>query len=153
MGTSYKKYVEKLAGTYQCVRTEKGMPFSHNSCICISSQAIDRAVEDLLLEKLTPEAVCSAHEIQKELEKRQHDANIFFVLQVEKARYESELAGKRYMNADPENRLVCSELERIWNDKMGILSKCESELKNMKGMPRNQRSHTTLPPSVGFRKE
>jgi len=33
------------------------------------------------------------------------------------------------MNADPENRLVCSELERIWNEKMGILSKCESELK------------------------
>ena len=31
------------------------------------------------------------------------------------------------MNADPENRLVCSELERIWNEKMGILSKCELE--------------------------
>jgi len=65
MGTSYKKYGEKLAGTYQCVRTEKGMPFSHDGCICISSQAVDRAVEDLLLEKLTPEAVRSAHEIQK----------------------------------------------------------------------------------------
>lgn len=129
MGVSYKKYGERLAGTYHCVRTNKGEPFSHDSCICISSRAVDQAVEAVLLEKLTPEAVRSAHRIQKELEKRQHDSDNFFALQVEKARYEAELARKRYMNADPENRLVCSELERIWNEKMGILSKCESELK------------------------
>ncbi len=50
-------------------------------------------------------------------------------MQVERARYESELARKRYMNADPENRLVCSELERLWNEKMNLLFKSEMEQK------------------------
>ena len=45
------------------------------------------------------------------------------------ARYESELARKRYMNADPENRLVCSELKRLWNEKMNVLFKSEMEQK------------------------
>ena len=45
------------------------------------------------------------------------------------ARYESELARKRYMNADPENRLVCSELKWLWNEKMNVLFKSEMEQK------------------------
>ncbi len=129
MNTSYKKYDKKLVGMYQCIRIAKGEPFWHEKCVCISSSVVDKAVEAVLMDKLTPEAIRSANEVQKELEKRRHDTNNFFAMQVEKARYESELARKRYMNADPENRLVCSELERIWNEKMGILSKCEAEYK------------------------
>jgi hypothetical protein len=33
------------------------------------------------------------------------------------------------MNADPENRLVCTELERLWNEKMADLLKSETELR------------------------
>lgn len=60
----------------------------------------------------------AADEVARELEKRKHNEDIYFVMQVEKAKYEVDLAKRRYMNADPENRLVSAELERLWNEKM-----------------------------------
>lgn len=129
MNTAYKKYKGDLIGTYQCVNTGSEAPFAHSRCICIGSRTADQAVEAELFKRLTPQAVRCAYQVQEELEKRKNETDHFFAMQVEKARYESELARKRYMNADPENRLVCSELERLWNEKMNILFKREMEQK------------------------
>ena len=37
---------------------------------------------------------------------------------VERARYEPELAQRRYMDVDPSNRLVADTLETDWNQKL-----------------------------------
>jgi len=39
-------------------------------------------------------------------------------LQLEQARYEARLAQRQYDAVDPDNRLVASELERRWNEKL-----------------------------------
>lgn len=129
LSLSYKSYHGTQHGQYVCGHIQKGMPYSHKQCLCINGRVVDEAVSDIVLQKLTPEAVKAASEIQKELETRAKSEKNYFVLQVEKSQYEVELARKRYMNADPENRLVCSELEKLWNERMNQLTRAESELK------------------------
>jgi hypothetical protein len=47
--------------------------------------------------------------------------------QHERTRYEAELARRRYMSVDPDNRLVASTLEAEWNDKLRIHSDAAAE--------------------------
>ena len=46
-------------------------------------------------------------------------------LQLEQARYETRLAQRQYDAVDPENRLVASELERRWNEKLERVAQLE----------------------------
>ena len=46
---------------------------------------------------------------------------------VERARYEAELAQRRYMRVDPENRLVADSLEADWNQKLRALTDAQQE--------------------------
>jgi hypothetical protein len=46
-------------------------------------------------------------------------------LQVDRARYESELARRRFLRVDPDNRLVAASLEAEWNSKLHALSEAE----------------------------
>ena len=46
-------------------------------------------------------------------------------MQLEQARYEARLAQRQYDAVDPDNRLVASELERRWNEKLERVSHLE----------------------------
>jgi len=46
-------------------------------------------------------------------------------LQLEQARYEARLAQRQYDSVDPSNRLVASELERRWNEKLERVAQLE----------------------------
>jgi len=128
LSVNYKKEKGSSYWQYVCSHIRKGEPFSHKSCICISGRVVDQAVSDIVLQRLTPEAVKAAKEIWQELNNRKTAEDHYFVMQIEKAKYEAELAKKRYMNADPENRLVAAELERLWNERMAQLAKATKEL-------------------------
>jgi hypothetical protein len=43
----------------------------------------------------------------------------------DRARYESELARRRFLRVDPDNRLVAASLEAEWNTKLRALSEAE----------------------------
>ena len=47
---------------------------------------------------------------------------------IERARYEAELAERRYEGVDPSNRLIASTLEKRWNDSMQRMADLEAEL-------------------------
>ena len=53
--------------------------------------------------------------VQKELESRSEESDRLRHQAVERARYESDLARRRYMRCDPDNRLVADSLEAEWN--------------------------------------
>ena len=61
---------------------------------------------------------------------------------VEKARYEADLARRRFMGVDPDNRLVALELESAWNQRLSQLqeaeNKYEEELKKNAIPPENE---------------
>jgi hypothetical protein len=58
--------------------------------------------------------------VQKELESRSDENDRLRRQAVERAHYESDLARRRYMRCDPDNRLVADSLEGEWNQALRI---------------------------------
>src|SRR5271157_5849060 len=87
------------------------------SCQSIAGMPVDEAIGELIAAKMTPAAVELALEIRKEIEARHEEADRLRLRAVERARIEADLAQRRFMLVDPNNRLVADTLEREWNDK------------------------------------
>jgi hypothetical protein len=81
---------------------------------------------------INPLAIKAAIKVQNELGARKLEADKFYDQQVERAQYEAELAKKRYMSVDPGNRLVATELEASWNQKLRHLEEMQQNLKKKK---------------------
>jgi len=61
------------------------------------------------------------------LRARRSEVDRLHKAQVDRARYEAELAQHQYMLVRPENRLVADTLEKRWNEKLSELAKAEQE--------------------------
>jgi DNA invertase Pin-like site-specific DNA recombinase len=92
-----------------------------SSCQYIPGAAIDKAISKLLLASVTPLALEVALQVQKELENRFNEADKLRRQQVERVEYEANLARRRFMQVDPDNRLVADTLEAEWNEKLRCL--------------------------------
>jgi hypothetical protein len=79
----------------------------------------------MLVETLTPIALEVALSVQKEMQSRWDEADRLRRLKVDRARYESELARRRFLRVDPDNRLVAASLEAEWNVKLRGLAEAE----------------------------
>ena len=75
----------------------------------------------------TPVALEVALAVQQELHARIEEADKLRYQKVERARYESDLTRRRYMQVDPENRMVADVLEAEWNNKLRVLSQAQEE--------------------------
>ena len=96
-------------------------------CQWISGKAVDEAVGDLLLEIVTPTAIEATLAVQQELQTRLDEVERLRKQQVERARYEAELAQRRYMRVDPDKRLVADTLEADWNRKLRAFQEAQQE--------------------------
>ena len=94
-------------------------------CQGIPGSGIDEAIGELLLEMLTPATLEVALAVQQELRQRLDEADGLRRQQVERARYEADLARQRYMSVDPNNRFVADALEADWNDKLRALTEAQ----------------------------
>ena len=88
---------------------------------------VDRAIGELLVESMTPLALEVALSVQDELANRADEADRLRRQQVERARYEAELAQRRYLRVDPDNRLVAATLEAEWNNKLRALDAAQDD--------------------------
>ena len=75
----------------------------------------------LLLDTLTPHALEVALTVQAELDTRAAEADALRRGHVERARHRADLARRRYLAVDPDNRLVADSLEADWNDALRAL--------------------------------
>jgi hypothetical protein len=69
----------------------------------------------VLLETVTPLTLEITLTVQQELQTRLEETDQLHRRAVERARYEADLARRRYLHVDPANRLVADELEAHWN--------------------------------------
>jgi hypothetical protein len=90
-------------------------------CQAIPGAVVDHAVGALLLDTLTPHALEVALTVQAELDTRAAEADALRRQAVERARHRSDLARRRYLAVDPDNRLVADSLEADWNDALRAL--------------------------------
>jgi DNA invertase Pin-like site-specific DNA recombinase len=115
----------RLEAWYVCgqAHNSRGEP----SCQSIAGRPIDTAIGDLIATEMTPAAVELALEIRKEIDARHEEADRLRLRAVERAQFEADLAQRRFMLVDPNNRLVADTLEREWNDKLRALAKAREE--------------------------
>jgi hypothetical protein len=78
-------------------------------------------------ESMTPAAVELALEIRREIEARYEEADQLRCRMIERAQIDADLAQRRFMLVDPNNRLVADTLEREWNDKLRALAETRQE--------------------------
>jgi DNA invertase Pin-like site-specific DNA recombinase len=115
----------RLCPEYVCQR--KGIENAEPLCQRIPGSDIDRVVSDMLLELVSPVTLEVALTVQQELQARLDESDRLRRQQVERTRYEAELAQRRYMRVDPENRMVADSLEADWNQKLRTLSETQQE--------------------------
>jgi DNA invertase Pin-like site-specific DNA recombinase len=87
-------------------------------CQTIHGGALDAAIGEILIEAMTPLSIEVALGVQQELATRQEEADRLRRQHVERAKYEAELAQRRFLKVDPDNRLVADVLEADWNAKL-----------------------------------
>lgn len=76
----------------------------------------------MIVTSMTPAAVELAWEIRREIEARHDEADRLRLRAIERAKFDADLAQRRFMLVDPGNRLVADTLEQEWNDKLRILA-------------------------------
>jgi DNA invertase Pin-like site-specific DNA recombinase len=96
-------------------------------CQDMPGAGIDAAIGSLLIELMTPLTLDVTLAVQEELTARAMEADRLRQQQVDRARYEVELARRRYMQVDPANRLVAASLEADWNDALRRLDAVQDE--------------------------
>ncbi len=96
-------------------------------CQRLLGAGLDTAIADLLLAQVTPLAIETSIQIHEELHAHIQEASRLRAQQVERARYAAELAQRRFLRVDPENRLVADVLEADWNARLRELAQVQEE--------------------------
>ncbi len=125
MSVRYKHRGGRLLPQYVCAGP--GVQLARHGCQSIPGQSIDDAVAGLLVEAMSPLSLEVSLAVQQELQERLDEADKLRRTQVDRARYEMELARRRYMRVDPDNRFVAASLEADWNLKLKELAAAEEE--------------------------
>jgi hypothetical protein len=115
---------------YLCQR--EGIEHGKPSCQTINGEQIDKAISELLLQTMTPMALDVALAVQQEIQVRLEEVDRLRRKQVERARYEADLAQRRYLQVDPANRLVADVLESEWNGKLRALNEAQEEYERLR---------------------
>jgi DNA invertase Pin-like site-specific DNA recombinase len=97
-------------------------------CLRVCGVQIDKAVVDAFLKTVTPAGVKAAMLAEKDIEADREASLSQWGLLVERARYETERAERRYRAVEPENRLVARTLEAEWEHRLNELFSKEAEL-------------------------
>ncbi len=125
MTTTYHIRDGRRIPGYVCQRSE--LQWEKNYCQRVTGACIDDAVGDLLVRQMSPMVLEMAIEVQRELQLRADQADRLRHREVERAGYEADVARRRYLRVDPDNRLVADELENIWNDKLRAVQAAQEE--------------------------
>src|SRR5215831_13768615 len=115
-----------LCGRCPLQRGESGL------CQTVHGGALDAAIGDIVIEAMTPLAIEVALTVQQELASRHEEADRLRRQHVERARYEADLAQRRFLEVDPDNRLVADALEADWNDKLRALAAAQEAYEKAK---------------------
>ncbi|MCX6382894.1 MAG: recombinase family protein [Actinobacteria bacterium] len=141
MSVRYQKNCSKLVPIYMCIKDY--IKSGKKVCQTVMGEKVDEEISKMLLEMLNPLAIKAAIKVEDELNKRKLEADNFYRQQVERAKYDMEIARKRYMLVDPANRLVATELESEWNGKIRELEKIKDGYEKKKKDDLKEMTKTT----------
>src|SRR5581483_7689852 len=134
MTVRYHSRRGQLVPDYVCQR--EGIEHGEPICQHLPGAAIDEAIGNILVEAVTPITLEVALAVQQELQSRLEEADRLRQQQVERSRYEAELARRRYLRVDPDNRLVADSLEADWNGKLKLLAEAQQVCEQQRAQDR-----------------
>ncbi len=111
MGIEYHQVRGDVRGKPSYICKEQLVRRGGEVCQTISGNVVDAAIGVLLVELVIPMNLEVTLAVQRELESQAAEIDTMRRQHVERTRYEAELARRRYMNVDPDNRLVANSLE------------------------------------------
>jgi len=111
---------------YHC----RGASINHGSgkCISFGSLRVDQAVANEVLKTLSPIGMQAALRAIEQRANEDHAKRRQLELALEQARFEAARAQRQFDAVDPDNRLVASELERRWNERLAQVSQRQAEI-------------------------
>jgi DNA invertase Pin-like site-specific DNA recombinase len=110
---------------YECNQLHKQL--GEKSCQSLRGDRIDVAVAGTFLEAMRPAQLEVSMAAIDQIAQQARRVDRQRELIVERARYEAELARRRFLAIDPENRLVGRTLERDWEAKLAEVERLEQE--------------------------
>ena len=125
MTVRYHTRQTKIVPEYVCQRD--GADHLVSVCQHVFGEHLDQAVGQLLIDTVTPLALEVTLTVQQEMQARLDEVDRLRKKQVERARYEADLAQRRYLHVDPTNRLVADSLEGDWNNKLRALHAAQEQ--------------------------
>ena len=125
MTVRYHMRTTKLIPEYVC--QSDGADHIVLVCQRLLGEHVDQAVGQLLIDTVTPLALEVTLRVQQEIQARLDEVDHLRKKQVERARYEADLAQRRYLHVDPANRLVADSLEADWNHKLRALNAAQEQ--------------------------
>jgi len=134
MTVRYHTRQGRIIPDYVCQRD--GIEHAIAICQHIVGERIDSAVGQLLVESVAPLALEVTLSVQQELQARVDEVDKLRKKQVERARYEANLAQRRYLHVDPANRLVADSLEADWNEKLRALTEAQEQYEQQRRQDR-----------------
>ena len=110
---------------YDCMgAVQQGRP----GCISVAAKNVDGAVSQALLSALRPAALQAAFEAYEKGTQQGSRKIEALELALQQARYESQRARRQFDAVEPENRLVCGELEKRWEQALRAQTQAEHAL-------------------------
>jgi DNA invertase Pin-like site-specific DNA recombinase len=125
MSIRYSMAYQQVVPTYVC--QEASVRRAEKVCQSVPGRAVDQAISELLLDLMQPMTLQVAIAVQQEVEARVTETDTLRRKHVERAQYEAELARRRFMKVDPDNRLVAHTLEAEWNNKLRSLAEAQEQ--------------------------
>src|SRR5215831_11631205 len=107
---------QALGWSPQQIRILDREALSRHACMNVAAKPLDAAVASRLVTAVTPLTIKLALEALTSLEERDKAIAAQWRRRIERARYDADLAERRYEAVDPGNRLIAATLEQRWND-------------------------------------
>src|SRR5260370_39065818 len=105
-----RKQGRRLYPEYLCQK-EKIEQAGDAFCQQVHGASLDAVIAEVLVAQLTPLAIDTTMQVYEELHTQAEAAQRLREQQVERARYVAELAQRRFLRVDQENRLVADVVE------------------------------------------
>jgi hypothetical protein len=116
-----------LYPTYECNHARREA-LTRQACVTTRATPVDAAICERVLQAVTPVTIELALKALTSLEEHDQAIAAQWHRRIERARYEADLAERRYEVVDPANRLVAATLESRWNDALKRVTELEAEL-------------------------
>jgi len=131
MSVHYSHKYGRCTSEYLCQR-EKIQQARTTDCQRLPGAKIEQAIGELIVNMLNAHNIDVAVAVRHELQQRITEADRLRHQQVERCRYEADLARRRYLKVDPDQRYVAEVLEAEWNEKLRALDEAQAAYEQAK---------------------